>query len=206
MHLKRQKTTTKLPIPRKGTKYIARALSDIKTSVSVVMAVRDMLKLAKTTAEVKRMIHQKLLKINGRLVKDHRESIKLFNIFEADKTYILTLLPTRKFALEETKNKDIRPCKVINKTLTKNNVLQLNLHDGSNVISKDKISVGDTLYLDLSGKIKKHIALDKGKEALIILGKYIGLKGKIKSVENNLIEISFEDKSAILNKRQAIAL
>ena len=107
MHLKRQKAAIKLPIPRKGTKYIARALSNLNNSVTVVIAVRDMLKLARTAAEVKKMIHRKLLKINGKNVKDYRESIRLFNLFEADKPYILTLLPTGKFTLEESKEKNI---------------------------------------------------------------------------------------------------
>ena len=94
MHKKRQTLTTKVPIQRKGTKYVARASSHINDSVPVIIALRDMLKLAQTIKEVKYMIHTKLLKINGRPVKDYRESIRLFNIFEADKKYVLKLLPT----------------------------------------------------------------------------------------------------------------
>ena len=64
MHLKRQEAITKLPIPRKGTKYVARALSHLDNSVPVVIAVRDMLRLARTTSEVKKMIHEKIFKLN----------------------------------------------------------------------------------------------------------------------------------------------
>ncbi|MDO8508422.1 MAG: hypothetical protein Q7S27_01930 [Nanoarchaeota archaeon] len=206
MHLKRQETTTKLPIPRKGTKYVARALSHLNNSVPVVIAVRDMLKMARTTADVKKMIHQKLLKINGRNVRDHRESIKLFNLFEADKHYILSLLPTGKFSLEHAKEKDSRLCKVINKTLVKNNSIQLNFHDGSNILSKTPISVGDSLYLDLSSKIKKHLPLEKGKEVMIIKGKYLGLKGKVESLENNKITIKINDRSTTISKQQVVAI
>ncbi len=205
MHLKRQKAAIKLPIPRKGTKYIARALSNLNNSVTVVIAVRDMLKLARTAAEVKKMIHRKLLKINGKNVKDYRESIRLFNLFEADKPYILTLLPTGKFTLEESKEKNIRLCKIINKKLIKNNSIQLNLHDGSNIISKEPISVGDSVLLDLAGKIKKHIPLERGREAIIIEGKYLGLNGKIENVKDNLITIKIEEKTTMLPKRQVIA-
>ncbi len=207
MHLKRQSAITKLPIPRKGTKFIARALSNLNNSVPAVVAVRDLLKLANTAQEVKKMIAQKFLKINSRIIKDSKESISLFNILEADKPYRLILLPTGKFAFEELKDKDTRLCKVIKKTLTKNNNVQLNLHDGSNAISKDSISVGDSVYLDAAGKIKKHISLEKGKNIAIISGKYIGLKGKIQSKEGNNIHILLEnEKSTILNKSQIIAL
>ena len=208
MHLKRQKASTKLPIPRKGTKFIARALSHIDNSVPVVIAVRDMLKLAKNTEEVKKMIQNKLLKINGRFVKDYRHSIKLFNIFEAGKSYFLTILPTRKFAFEETKDKNLRLCKMINKKILKDGIIQLNLHDGSNVISKDKIPVGDSVYLDFEGKIKKHVSLEKGKKIMIITGKYLGLRGNIESLKENKLIISLDDKnkSAELKSWQVVAI
>ena len=205
MHLKRQRAATKLPIPRKGTAFIARALSHTENSVPVVIAVRDMLKLARTAGEVKKMIKEKLLKINGLPVKDYRESINLFNLFEADKNYILTLLPTGKFIFEESKD-NLRLCKVINKKLLKNNTVQINLHDGSNLISKDKISVGDSIYLDLQGKIKKHVKLEEGRWAIIIFGKYTGLKGKINSTEGKMVWILIEgnEKLTKLNDNQII--
>ncbi|MEK6844320.1 MAG: KOW motif-containing protein [Nanoarchaeota archaeon] len=207
MHLKRQRATTKLPIPRKGTKFVARALSNYDNSVPVVIALRDMLKLARTANEVKKMINQKILKINGRVVRDYRESISIFNILEAGKTYSLSLLNTGKFVLEEAKHKNMRLCKVIDKKILKNKVVQLNLHDGSNVISKENIAVGDSVYLDFEGKIKKHVSLQKGKEAFIISGKYIGLKGKIESIEGKKVNILVEklDKSVNLEKEIIVA-
>lgn len=205
MHLKRQEAQIKLPIPRKGTTFVARALSNIKNSVPVVIAIRDILLLARTTAEVKKMIHQKLLKLNGRPVKDHRESITLFNILEADKPYVLTLIETGKFALEEVKDPTMRLCKVTGKTLIKNNKIQLNLHDGSNLISEGKISIGDSVYLDMSGKIKRHILLEKGKKVLVIKGKYLGLKGVIESLERNKVTLSLPDnKLTTIDKGQVI--
>src|SRR3989338_1950224 len=161
MHLKRQEATTKLQIRRKGTTYIVRPSSNLNNSVPVVVALRDMLKLAKTTSEVKKMIIQKLLKINGKHVESYRQSIQLFNLLEADKPYILSLLPTGKFIFQPTSSSDMRLTKVINKKLNKSNMIQLNLHDGTNILTKNKISIGDTLYLDLSNKIKKHVPLEK---------------------------------------------
>lgn len=204
MYQKRQNTSKKIPIKRKGTKYVARALSYPKESVAVVIAVRDMLKLGKTAKEVKHMIREKFLKINGRPVKDYRESINLFNIFEADKSYILTFLPTGRFTFEESDKKE-RLCKVINKTLIKGGIIQLNLHDGSNVLTKDKISVNDSVYLDLNGKIKSHIPLEKGKKTLVISGKYTGARGTIKSI-NKLVDVELEGGLKSLDKANVIAL
>ena len=59
MHLTRAQASNKIPIPRKGSKYVARPLMNLKDSVPVVIAVRDMLKLARTAKEVKKMIINK---------------------------------------------------------------------------------------------------------------------------------------------------
>ena len=207
MHQTRSEIDTKIPIPRKGTKYVARALSHKNNSVPVVVAVRDMLKLARTAREVNEMIKQKLLKINGREVKDYRESVCLFNILEAGKSYFLILTENGKFKFEETKSVEERLCKVIGKKLQKKNKIQLNMHDGSNILADDKININDSVYLDFSGKIKKHIPLEKGKECIVVKGKYLGEKGKIEQLDNGKAEVKFnKDKSSVLDKRSIVAI
>jgi small subunit ribosomal protein S4e len=206
MHLTRKESTTKLPVPRKGTKYLARASSHVNNSITVVMAVRDMLHLAKTAKEVKEMIKQKMLKINGRVVKDYRESILLFNILEADKSYELSILPSKKYSLKAVKNKDIRLCKVVNKRLIKAGAVQLNLHDGTNILSKDKINVGDSVYLDLKNNIKKHVSFDKGKEVFIFSGKYAGHEGKISNINLSKVDVKMDGGSANLDSDSLVAI
>jgi len=206
MHQTRQQATTRLPIKRKGTKYVARASSDLENSVPVVIAIRDILKLAKTKREVKKMINQKMLKINGREVIDHNDSIKLFNIFEAGKTYILKLSPTRKFFFEETKDSKERLCKVIGKKVLSGKKVQINLHDGTNVFGDNKINTGDSVYLDLSNKIKRHISPEKGKEVFVISGRYEGQHGKIADVQNKKMLIKFKENSSTLDLKNLIIL
>lgn len=206
MHQSRQEATTRLPIERKGTTYVARASSDLENSVPVVIAVRDILHLAKTKREVKKMITQKILKINGKNVIDFHESVKLFNILEAGKTYVLKLSPTRKFFLEEVKDGKERLCKVIGKKLLAKDKIQLNLHDGTNVLGDNKIKIGDSLHLDLSGKIKKHVPLEKGKEVFIIAGRYEGQTGKISDVQGKKASIKFKEGSSNLDFDSIIVL
>lgn len=208
MYLIRQRSPTKLPISRKGTKYLARALSHVHDSVPVVIAVRDMLGIAKTAKEVREMIKLKLLKINGRPVRDYRESVRLFNVLEAEKNYVLSLLPTGKFTLVETKEKNERLCKVIGKRLVSKGHFQLNLHDGSNVLTKEKIVVGDSLYLDFAGKIKSHVSLVKGKTVFVISGKYMGQEGKLTEVDEKFahVHINKMEDTVALQKGQLIAL
>ena len=175
----------------------------MQNSVPVVVAVRDMLKLARTSKEIKKMVHEKSLKINGKDVKDIREPVSLFNIFHADKTYILTLTPTARFTFSPTDNKS-RLCKVIGKKILKHKKTQLNLHDGSNILTEDKIAINDSVYLNFSNKITKHISFDKGKSCIIISGKYTGQKGKIISTENSTATVKLEHKSSVLEKGRIV--
>ncbi len=206
MHQSRQEATTRLPIQRKGKTYVARASSDLENSIPVVIAIRDILGLAKSKKEVKSMINQKIIKINGKEVVDFHESLKLFNLLEAGKTYVLKLSPTRKFFLEEVKDGKERLCKVIGKKVLRNKKMQINLHDGTNLIGDKKIKIGDSLYLDLSGKIKNHVPLEKGREVFVTGGRYEGQSGKISEVQEKKILIKFKEGSSLLDLDSIIVL
>jgi len=203
MHLTRQHITGKMPITRKGTKYVVRAARDPENSVPVLIAMRDILKLAKTLREVKFLIRAGQLKLNGRKVEDFKESIQLFNIFEADKAYKLILLPTKKFAFEETKDKE-RLCKVTSRTLVAKGKIQLNTHDGSNFISDKDIAVGDSIYV-AEGKVKKHVKMEKGSEVFVFKGKYTGLYGKIVSL-GEMVDVKFKDSEAKIPQNEVIVI
>ena len=134
MHQTRNEVIRALPLPRKGTKYVACALRHNSSCVSVVVAIRDMLKLANTSNEVKGMVHNKALKINGKPAKDLHDPINLFSIFNADKTYKLNILPTGRFVFEETKD-NTKTLKIVSKTAVNKDSFQYGLHDGTNIAS-----------------------------------------------------------------------
>lgn len=206
-HQKRQTITKKIPIPRKGTTFVARANANTKNSIPVVVAIRDILKLARTAREVQLLINNKKLKINNRVVKNLNDSIQPLNILYADKPYILTFTPNGRFIFNETKLSE-RPCKVINKTAQKANKIQLNLHDGTNILTTDKkIQTNDTIYLNLENKITKHTPLDKAKQALVISGRHTGDQGKITKLEEKKLTIDFTNKegSAEIEIRRVLA-
>lgn len=184
-------------MPSKGTKYVARASSNISDSVPVVIAVRDMLKLASTSAEVKRMVHNRQLKINGRTVHDIHQSLNLFSIFEADKKYVLTILPTLKFSFEPSKLNE-RLCKVVSRRLVSSGKIQLNLHDGTNIIGKENVKKGDSIYLDSSNKVKSHKPLEKGASVFISSGKYAGSSGLVTSYEGSFVNVKLKKEEALL--------
>lgn len=206
MHITRQEVSLKIPLKRKGTKYVVRTSSHMNESIPVLIALRDMLKIAKTSREVKEMLRQKLIKINWKDAKDIRESIKLFNILHADKDYRLSISPNGRFFLEEIKDEKIRVVKVINKKILKKGIVQINFHDGMNLITKEKIKTGDSIYLDDKNNIKKIVPLKSGAKGFIIRGRFIGNNCSVESVEGKKVTIKINEKNSKIDKGSLIIL
>lgn len=198
MHQTRQEISRKLPLPRRGTKYVVRASSHISNSVPVIIALRDMLHVAHTTREIKELVRQKSVTLNGKPVRDYKESIRIFNILGAGREYILTLLKTGKFTFKEASLKEGRLCKIIGKSIIKKGALQYHLHDGTNVISLKPLKIEDSVYLDKDNKILKHISLEKGAKAMIIKGSYIGEEAKIISCKKNIASVQINKEEVVL--------
>ena len=207
MHLKRSQTNRRWPIKRKGTKYVAKAKGHVSEGVPVVVALREMLKIAKTSKEAKQMVNSGVIKLNGKPVKNIKESVKLFNVLEAAKKYVLTILTTGRFDFKEEKS-DSRLCKVVDKKMLKGKKIQLNLHDGTNILADKKINIGDSVELDFSNKVKNVISLEKGKNAFVISGRSIGKTGKIQEIENKKVKVKFdkEDKEVELEMSHVMVI
>jgi ribosomal protein S4E len=74
------------------------------------------------------------------------------------------------------------------------------------VITKEKIVVGDSVYLDMKNEVKKVIPLSSSKEVFVMSGKYIGNKGKVESISEGKIKVKINDKSTVLNTSSVVAL
>lgn len=205
MHLTRAEISRVTPIPRKGTQYVARPRGHTRASVSVLGAVRDMLHLAHTAREVNEMIKEKKLKINGRVVRDQREPLLLLSHFEADKRYLVTLLPTGRFSLEPTKDAH-RVGKVVNKKILKNGVVQINLHDGTNFLTKEKIKVGDSVSVDAHNKPLKVIPMKEGSHVLVSSGRNVGRTGVVAHIKGSMISVTIGETHVSLKPAQVVAL
>lgn len=189
MHAKRQTISKRIPIKRKGTKFVATARSHKQDSVPLVIAIRDMLGLARDLKEVKKMINSNSLKVNWRPVDDPKYGIKLFGILHADKDYVLKISPNNKFIFEETKDTSKRIVKIIRKTTNKKNKIQLTFHDGTTLLSDNSYNVGDTIMLSKDNKISSHKKFEKGNDVFVISGSYAGLTGKVVSREGRTAKV-----------------
>lgn len=194
-HQKRISAPRSWPVERKTHKWAARPRAgphSMDSSVPLLIVVRDMLNLADNSKEAKRILHDGRVLINGKIRKDHKFPVGVFDILSIPiiKSHY-RMLPDRtgKLALTKIKKKDAstKLCRVENKTALRGGGVQLNLHDGCNVISSDNISTGDSVVLSLKdGSIVDHFPYQVGSKAMVIGGQHSRGVGTIKDIRKNM--------------------
>jgi small subunit ribosomal protein S4e len=203
-HLSRLAMPKTWKIKRKGIKWVTRPNSgahSFKLGLSINLLLRDILSYARTAREVKNILYNQEILVDGVKVKDHRFIVGLMDIVSIPKTKenfrillnkkgYITAVPVKP---EEAK---IKPCKIIGKTAVKKAKLQVNLFDGKNILAdKQEASVGDTAFIEIpSKKIKQIVRLEKGAYVFMSGGKHIGSSGVIESIDKSKI-IYKKDKS-----------
>ncbi len=201
-HIKRIAMPNTWPIARKGNKYIMkpRAGRSIELCLPICIVLRDLLKIAQTKREVQRSLIVKEISINGKTIDDFKFPVGLFDVIsipKINKHYRIEISKYGKLEVNETKDFNEKPCKVVGKSVLSEGRIQINLSDGRNFIEKDskKIKVNDSVIVDLKqNKIMKHLPLSKDSFAWVIKGKHAGEKGTIKGVENKEVTIESDGK------------
>lgn len=169
------------PVAKKGTKYVAKSSHNNSNSVPLAVLMRDVLKLVRTTKELKKVLNEKQIKVSGKEIRDTNYPIGLFDMITAgDKTFRVILGGNKKFKMEESKDDGTKVIKIVGKKNLGKRGIQFNLMDGRNVLSNEKANVGDSVIYNYNdAKISKIIKMDKGSEGFVIKGKHAGVRGKI---------------------------
>jgi len=209
MHLKRANTNKKYPIARKGTAYIVRADSKHEKALPLLIILRDLLKLGQTRAEVKKILDKGEVEVNGKIRKEEKFGVQLFdiiNIKSCGKKYTLVLSESKKFKIAETKSEN-KISKIIDKKILPEGKIQINCNGGENFIVKDKINIGDSAVIDFKAKkIIKTISLKEGSKAAVIGGKYIGEECKVIKIEEEISEVEIKGSKVNISNKNLMAI
>lgn len=186
MHKNRKNIGTYWPVPKKGTKYIARSSHNNENSIPLSVLLRDVLKVVRTTKELKKVLQEKLIQINGKEINNHKYPVGLFDVVSIDGRNLRIIIgANKKFKAEDIGKSDaeIKVIKIIGKKQIGKDKIQFNLVDGRNIISNENAFVGDSVvYNHKTGKITKILKLEKGNDAFVVKGKHAGFRGKITGV------------------------
>ncbi len=199
--LKRLNTPKFLQIKRKHGKFF------VKTSpgphgnrdcLPLLHVVRDLLKLADTHREAKKLIGLGHFKVDGKVIRDKNYPIGLMDIFSVEKSNKhYRILPDSHYGLilhEIPEDESLfKLCRVNQKTTIKGGHIQLNLHDGRNILikvknpqnpSEDVYKRMDILKISVPDQdIIKVLKFKTSNLAIIMSGKNIGQVGKITNIK-----------------------
>ena len=194
-HLKRCYTPKNWAVKRKEIKFIVKPSpgpGSLKFSIPITLVFRDMLKYASSLREVKHILFNNNVLVDGVRRKDPRFPVSIFDIISIKETkeFFRVVFEGKKIGLLKIEEKEakLKPCKIAGKKKVRGKT-QLNLYDGKNMlVDKDTYKVGDTVVIELPKNIKSHLKLEKGNMIYLIGGKHIGAIGSVESISGNKIK------------------
>ncbi|MFH1054718.1 MAG: S4 domain-containing protein [Candidatus Altiarchaeota archaeon] len=170
----------------KGRKWTATPRGPHKKTESIpLIDVLKMLDLADKSEEAEKIISGGMIEVDGKPVKDSKYGVGLMDVLSIPKTKENFIVTTAKkgFTLKVVGSSKTKLCRVIGKRTLTGGKTQLNLHDGTNLISDKKVKVNDTIVLELPGrKLKEVIPYEAGNHVLVVSGRHRCEKGVVKEV------------------------
>jgi small subunit ribosomal protein S4e len=192
-HLKKMAHSRVLALPAKGSVWLKKAEPGAHAKdecIPLTVFLRDIVKVAQTSREAKRILNAGEVKIDGRAVRDVGYGIGVMDVVSIPKLgkhfqvfMIKGLLKAVEIPEEDAK---LKSCRITNKTMLKGGKVQLNLHDGRNILiekEEDRFNVGDTVRVRLPDyKIEAFIKLEKGANCYVFKGKHAGAVGSLEEL------------------------
>lgn len=196
-HLKALSAPAFWPILRKEYKWAVKPSPGphpLDRCIPLLVLVRDVLKYAKTGREARKLISEGHFKVDGKVRKNYKFPVGIMDVVEIPKTgeaYRVVAVPTKVLGLVKIPADEVgvKPCRVENKTTVRGGHIELNLHDGRNVLVRvsdprnpveDTYETLGTVLLSLSdNRVLDYIPSKPGVLALVVGGKNVGRVGKI---------------------------
>ena len=199
--LKRKPAPRFWPIHRKEFVWVVKPSPgphSLESCLPLTIILRDILGFAKTRKEAKTIVSQGKMYVDGKVRREDDFPAGLMDVIsmpDVDKHF--RILPSKKGLMLHPITKEeasFKLCRIENKTTVKNGHVQLNLHDGSNILVKvadpknpqeDVYETFDTVKINLPDRqILGHIKLKEKGSVIITGGKNIGKYGRVVTIES----------------------
>ncbi len=184
IHLKRLASPRSWTIPRKTAKWVVSPSPgphSIEHALPLELVIREFLNIANISAEARHIIGIGDIQVDGKTVRQYKFPMGLMDVISIPKlnSHYRILLNHRgkivvvKITKDEAKWKLAR---IENKTTVPGGKIQLNLHDGRNILlPTNKYKAGDVLKLSIpTQKIQTAYNFESGNMAMLIGGNHVG--------------------------------
>lgn len=157
-----------------------------KKCIPLGVLLRDILGVAKTTREVRRILSSRLVEVDGKVRVEEKFPTGLMDVLSmGGKHYRIMLDGKGRLVPEEIKKEDAssKMVRVVRKHTISKGKTTLTLHDGRNLVSDGHVNVGDSLVVSLPKvEMKKHLKRAKGAKCLVMDGKHAGTTVSLKEI------------------------
>lgn len=165
--------------------------------IPLAVILRDYIGLARTAREVRLLLSQGKVKVDGRFRRDEKYPVGLMDIVEiagAKEAFRVVPVEGKGLTLVETPKEEtgFKLCKIQDKSTVAHGYLQINLHDGRNLLVKvqnpnnpteDVYSTGASLQIEIpSQKILRQMKMAEGAYAIVTRGRNLGRHGRISNI------------------------
>jgi small subunit ribosomal protein S4e len=159
-----------------------------KHSISLGVLLRDILGVATTAREAKRVLSARMVLVDGKPRTDDKFPVGLMDIVSLPKMelhYRMMVdhkgrLVAAKVGKAESSHKLL---KVVGKHTVPGGKHNISFHDGKNLLGDNHVRVGDSVVVSLpEAKLKTHLKREKGSRCLIMEGKHAGSVVKLKDI------------------------
>lgn len=192
-HMKRLASPRAWKIAKKGDTWVpkpAPGKHGIEHSIPLGVVMRDYLGIVDTMGEAKRVLGNREVLVDGRVATSHKTPLGLMDVLtipKMEKNYRVVIDHHGRIALAEIPANQAawKLCRIEDKSVVRGAKLQLNLHDGRNVLVKESTyKTGDVVKISLpEQKIVGHYAFGGGMTALLTGGSHVGEFAKVKAEE-----------------------
>lgn len=191
MKIKRMSAPRWWPIKRKERKFVisVRGAHPKEFSLPLLVLVRDVLKLAETNREARKIIKEGQVLVDKKKRKDPKYGIGLFDVVDipaTKKSWRAVPINGLSFIEIPESESKLKICKIVGKKTLKGNKNQLNLNDGRNLLTDKKYATYDSLVLEMpEQKVVDHLKFETGSTVVVVRGSNAGKTAKIKTIEKD---------------------
>jgi small subunit ribosomal protein S4e len=209
-HHKRLVMPRTWPLTRKTNIWAQKANPSghqLEMCMPIGIVLRDVLGIAHNMREAKRILHSRIVMVDGRIETDRARGVGIMDVLTVgDENYRCILDTNGKLRYRPIAKKaaETKICRVMGKTTVKGGKTQVHLHDGRNILLDESpdYKTGDSLVISLPDqKVSSHLEMKIGATAYLTGGSHIGEIAKIADQEvkrsSKPNETSFEDFGTI---------